>query len=43
MRVRSLCRIALFVTNALDDEHFESFGGDLLERRALAYAAFSWQ
>lgn len=31
------------VANALDDEHFESFGGDLLERRALAYVAYSWQ
>jgi len=31
------------VANAFDDVHIESFGGDLLERRALAYAAFSWQ
>ena len=31
------------VANALDDVHIESFGGDLLERRALAYVAFAWQ
>lgn len=30
------------ISNALDDEHWQSFGGDLLSRRALAYVAFGW-
>jgi iron complex outermembrane receptor protein len=30
------------VNNLLDDEHFESFGGDLLSRRALGHVSFSW-
>mgnify|MGYP001615309233 CR=1 FL=1 len=35
-------QLGLDVSNLLDDEHFESFGGDLLSRRALASVAFSW-
>jgi outer membrane receptor protein involved in Fe transport len=34
--------IGLDVSNLLDKEHFESFGGDLLQRRALAHVSFSW-
>jgi outer membrane receptor for ferrienterochelin and colicins len=34
--------IGLDVSNALDDEHFESFGGDLLNRRALANVSYTW-
>ncbi len=30
------------VANLLDDVHYEIFGGDLLERRALAHATVSW-
>lgn len=30
------------VSNLLDDEHFESFGGDLLSRRALAHVSYAW-
>ena len=30
------------VSNLFDDEHYESFGGDLLSRRALATAKFAW-
>jgi iron complex outermembrane receptor protein len=30
------------VTNALDDEHFETFGGDILQRRALAFITVGW-
>ncbi len=30
------------VSNLFDDKHFESFGGDLLSRRALANIAFNW-
>ena len=32
----------LNVANAFDDEHWESFGGDLLERRALGSVTFKW-
>jgi outer membrane receptor protein involved in Fe transport len=32
----------LTVANALDDEHYETFGGDLLGRRALAHATIAW-
>jgi iron complex outermembrane receptor protein len=31
------------ISNLLDDEHYQSFGGDLLERRALGHVLFSWQ
>jgi outer membrane receptor protein involved in Fe transport len=34
--------LGLNVANALDDEHWESFGGDLLARRALASVTFKW-
>ena len=35
-------RVGLNVTNLLDDEHYQSFGGDLLGRRALANVSFRW-
>ena len=37
-------RIALGVevSNALDDEHWEAFGGDILERRGLAFVSIGW-
>ncbi len=34
--------VGVQVSNLFDDEHFQSFGGDLLERRALGNVAFSW-
>ncbi len=30
------------VSNALGNEHYEAFGGDLLDRRALGYVSYSW-
>ncbi|HWW60637.1 MAG TPA: hypothetical protein VN181_04640, partial [Thermoanaerobaculia bacterium] len=30
------------VANALDDEHYEAFGGDLLSRRALGFVTVNW-
>lgn len=30
------------VSNALDDEHYESFGGDLMSRRALGFVSVNW-
>ncbi len=35
-------RIGIQVSNLFDNEHWESFGGDVLERRALANVLFSW-
>jgi len=34
--------VGIDVSNALDDEHWEAFGGDILQRRALAHLNFSW-
>ena len=36
-------RVGLTVTNLLDDEHYQSFGGDLLGRRALGTVSFGWK
>ena len=30
------------VSNLFDDEHWESFGGDILGRRALGYVGVRW-
>ena len=30
------------VSNFLEDAHWESFGGDIIERRALGYVTFNW-
>ncbi len=30
------------VNNLLNDEHYELFGGDILERRALGWVSYSW-
>ena len=30
------------VSNALDEEHWESFGGDVLQRRGLAFVSLGW-
>ncbi len=40
--VNDKVRLGLSVANLLDDEHWESFGGDILSRRALGSVAFSW-
>lgn len=36
-------KVGVNVANALDEEHWESFGGDILGRRALASVSFSWK
>jgi outer membrane receptor for ferrienterochelin and colicins len=35
-------QVGLDVSNLLDEEHWQSFGGDLLGRRALAHVSYSW-
>jgi len=42
VRVTDHVALGLNVANALDDEHWESFGGDILGRRALGSVTFSW-
>ena len=34
--------VGLNVSNLLDDEQYQSFGGDLVSRRALGHIAFRW-
>ena len=35
-------RVGLNISNALDKEHYQSFGGDLISRRALGNVTFTW-
>lgn len=35
--------VGVNMANAMDDSHYESFGGDLIERRALGHVAYNWQ
>src|SRR4029079_13759270 len=30
------------ISNLFDNKHYQTFGGDLLSRRALAHVTFSW-
>lgn len=41
-RVTDNWELGVDVSNLLDDEHFQSFGGDLISRRALGHVSFSW-
>lgn len=34
--------VGVNINNLLDERHYELFGGDILERRALGYVSFSW-
>lgn len=34
--------VGIDVSNLFDDEHYQSFGGDLLARRALGHVTLSW-
>jgi outer membrane receptor protein involved in Fe transport len=34
--------VGINVSNLFDDQHYESFGGDILGRRALGYVRFGW-
>jgi iron complex outermembrane receptor protein len=34
--------VGVDVSNLLDDDHWEAFGGDIIERRALAHVNYSW-
>jgi outer membrane receptor for ferrienterochelin and colicins len=41
-RLTDHVELGLDVSNLLDDEHYQSFGGDLLSRRALGNVRLSW-
>jgi outer membrane receptor for ferrienterochelin and colicins len=41
-RLNDNWEVGLDVSNLLDEEHWQSFGGDLLGRRALGYVSFGW-
>ena len=41
-KVTDFLGIGADVSNATDDEHWESFGGDLMGRRALGFVSLSW-
>ncbi len=41
-QVNDRVRLGLNVSNLFDDEHYQSFGGDLLGRRALGSVTFNW-
>lgn len=34
--------VGVDVSNLLDEEHWQAFGGDILERRALGHVSFRW-
>ena len=34
--------VGVEISNALDDEHWESFGGDVMQRRGLAFVSLGW-
>ncbi len=41
-RFNDLFGFGVDISNILDDEHFEAFGGDLMSRRALGFVSVNW-
>jgi outer membrane receptor protein involved in Fe transport len=41
-RISNMFGFGVDVSNALNNEHWEAFGGDLLERRALGFVSVNW-
>ncbi|MEM1181208.1 MAG: TonB-dependent receptor [Acidobacteriota bacterium] len=41
-QVNDRISLGLNISNALDEEHYQSFGGDILGRRALGSVTFEW-
>ncbi|HEU4521974.1 MAG TPA: TonB-dependent receptor, partial [Thermoanaerobaculia bacterium] len=41
-RISDLIGFGVDVSNLLDNEHWETFGGDMLQRRALAFVSLNW-
>ena len=40
--ITSNWKVGVHATNLFDDEHWETFGGSLVPRRALAHAMYTW-
>jgi outer membrane receptor protein involved in Fe transport len=41
-KINDHVRLGVNVSNVLDDEHYQSFGGDIIQRRALGNVTFTW-
>lgn len=41
-RINNTFGFGVDISNALDNEHWEAFGGDLLHRRALGFVSVNW-
>ncbi|HEV7240307.1 MAG TPA: TonB-dependent receptor [Thermoanaerobaculia bacterium] len=41
-KINDFLGIGADISNAIDNEHFESFGGDLMSRRALGFVSVNW-
>ena len=41
-RFNERVEIGVNISNAFDEEHYQIFGGDIIERRALAHIGFTW-
>ncbi|HEX6083641.1 MAG TPA: TonB-dependent receptor [Thermoanaerobaculia bacterium] len=41
-RINKMLGIGADISNALDNEHYEAFGGDLMSRRALGFLSLNW-
>jgi outer membrane receptor for ferrienterochelin and colicins len=41
-RITDNWETGLYIYNVLDNSHYETFGGDLLRRRALAHVGYHW-
>ncbi|HVE70950.1 MAG TPA: TonB-dependent receptor [Thermoanaerobaculia bacterium] len=41
-RLSNMLGFGVDISNALDNEHWESFGGDLMGRRALGFVSVNW-
>jgi iron complex outermembrane receptor protein len=41
-RISNMFGLGVDISNALNNEHWEAFGGDLLERRALGFVSVNW-
>ncbi|HYH07723.1 MAG TPA: TonB-dependent receptor [Thermoanaerobaculia bacterium] len=42
VRLTDMFGIGVDISNVLDSEHYEAFGGDILARRALAFVSVNW-
>jgi len=41
-RISDSLEVGVDVSNLFDEEQFQTFGGDLVTRRALGHIAYSW-